>query len=148
MESEGPVPQRLEGLQRLAVLLLRLLLGVVFVMHGSQKLLGGGGIEGFAAGLAKMGIEPHVLLAWVVAITEFVGGICIIFGFLTRFWAAGLVIDMAVAVFKVHLVNGFFVSKNGFELALTLGVLALAVVFTGPGSLSVDRAAGIEKRAG
>jgi putative oxidoreductase len=144
------VPQRLEGLQRLAVLILRLLLGFVFVMHGSQKLLGafgGGGIAGFAAGLARMGIEPHVPLAWVVAITEFVGGICIIIGFLTRFWAAGLVIDMAVAIFKVHLANGFFISKNGFEFVLTLGVMALAVVMMGPGSLSVDRAAGIEKRS-
>ena len=142
------MPQRLEGLQRLAVLMLRLLLGAVFVMHGSQKILGGGGVAGFAGGLAKMGIEPHVPLAWVVAITEFVGGICVFFGFLTRFWAAGLVIDMAVAMFKVHLVNGFFISKNGFELVLTLGVLALAVVFMGPGWPSVDRAAGIEKRAG
>ena len=142
------MPQRLEWLQRLAVLMLRLLLGVVFVMHGSQKLLGGSGVEGFAGMLAKMGIEPHVPLAWVVAITEFVGGICVFFGFLTRFWAAGLAIDMAVAMFKVHLANGFFVSKNGFELPLILGVLALAMVFMGPGSLSVDRAAGLEKRAG
>jgi putative oxidoreductase len=145
------VPQGLEGLQRLAVLILRLLLGFVFVMHGSQKLLGafgGGGIAGFAGVLARSGIEPHVPLAWVVAITEFVGGICIFFGFLTRFWAAGLVIDMAVAFFKVQLVNGFFISKNGFELVLTLGVLALAVVLMGPGSPSVDRATGIEKRAG
>jgi putative oxidoreductase len=139
------VPQRLEGLQRFAVLMLRLLLGFVFVMHGSQKLLGGGGVAGFAGVLAKTGIEPHVPLAWVVAITEFVGGICIIFGFLTRFWAAGLVIDMAVALFKVHLANGFFISKNGFELVLTLGILALAVVFMGPGAPSVDRATGIEK---
>jgi putative oxidoreductase len=114
-------------------------------MHGSQKLLGGGGVAGFAGVLAKTGIEPHVPLAWVVAITEFVGGICIIFGFLTRFWAAGLVIDMAVALFKVHLANGFFISKNGFELVLTLGILALAVVFMGPGAPSVDRATGIEK---
>ena len=145
------MPQRLEGLQRLAVLMLRLLLGFVFVMHGSQKLLGafgGGGIAGFAGMLAKSGIEPHVPLAWVVGITEFVGGICIFFGFLTRFWAAGLVIDMAVALFKVHLVNGFFFSKNGFEFVLTLGVLALAVVLMGPGAPSVDRATGIEKRAG
>jgi putative oxidoreductase len=77
-----------------------------------------------------------------------VGGICVFFGFLTRFWAAGLAIDMAVALFKVHLANGFFISKNGFEFVLTLGVLALAVVFMGPGSPSVDRAAGIEKGAG
>ena len=145
------MPQRLEGLQRLAVLMLRLLLGFVFVMHGSQKLLGafgGGGIAGFAGMLAKSGIEPHIPLAWVVGITEFVGGICVFFGFLTRFWAAGLAIDMAVALFKVHLANGFFISKNGFEFVLTLGVLALAVVFMGPGSPSVDRAVGIEKRAG
>jgi putative oxidoreductase len=144
------VPQRLEGLQRLAVLILRLFLGFVFVMHGSQKLLGafgGGGIAGFAGTLAKYGIEPHMILAWVVGITEFVGGICIFFGFLTRFWAAGLVIDMAVALFKVHLVNGFFISKNGFELVLVLGVMALVVMLTGPGSPSVDRATGIEKAA-
>ena len=142
--------QRLEGLERLALLILRLFLGVVFVMHGSQKLLGafgGSGIAGFAGLLAKYGIEPHVLWAWVVAITEFVGGICILFGFLTRFWAAGLVIDMTVAVVKVHLVNGFFWTKGGFEFVLTLGIIALVLLMTGPGSLSMDRAIGIEKRA-
>jgi putative oxidoreductase len=144
------VSQRLEGLERLALLILRLFLGVVFVMHGSQKLLGafgGSGIAGFAGLLAKYGIEPHVLWAWVVAITEFVGGICILFGFLTRFWAAGLVIDMAVAVVKVHLVNGFFWTKGGFEFVLTLGVIALVLLMTGPGAMSMDRAIGIEKRA-
>jgi putative oxidoreductase len=144
------VPQRLEGLQRLAVLILRLCLGFVFVMHGSQKLLGafgGAGIAGFAGVLARSGIEPHVPLAWVVAITEFVGGMCIFFGLLTRFWAAGLVIDMAVTILKVHLVNGFFISKNGFEFALTLGVMALVVVMAGPGPMSMDRATGLEKRS-
>ena len=82
-----------------------------------------------------------------MAITEFVGGICILFGFLTRFWAAGLVIDMTVAVVKVHLVNGFFWTKGGFEFVLTLGIIALVLLMTGPGSLSMDRAIGIEKRA-
>ncbi len=142
------MPQRLEGLERLAVLILRLSLGFVFVMHGSQKLLGafgGGGIAGVTGMLTKIGMEPAHILAWVLSITEFVGGVCLILGFLTRFWAAGLVIDMAVAVFKVHLANGFFASKNGFELPLALGVMALAVMLTGPGSLSVDRATGIEK---
>jgi len=144
------VPQRLEGLERLAVLILRLFLGFAFMMHGSQKLLGafgGGGVSGVAGMLGKLGIEPSHLWAWVVSITEFVGGVCLFFGFLTRFWAAGLVIDMAVAVVKVHLVNGFFVGKNGVELPLTFGVIALVIVLTGPGSLSMDRAIGIEKRA-
>jgi putative oxidoreductase len=144
------VPQRLEGLERLAVLILRLFLGFAFMMHGSQKLLGafgGGGVSGVASMLGKFGIEPSHLWAWVVSITEFVGGVCLFFGFLTRFWAAGLVIEMAVAVVKVNLVNGFFAVKNGAELPLTFGVIALAIVLTGPGSMSMDRAIGIEKRA-
>src|SRR4030095_352150 len=125
-ESEAPVPQRLEGVQRVGVLIFGLFLCFVFVMCGAQKLLGafgGPGIAGFAGMLARFGIEPHVPLAWVVAITEFVGGICIFFGLLTRFWAAGLVIDMAVAILKVNLVNGFFISKNCFALPLTRRVI-------------------------
>ena len=143
------MPQRLEGLERLAVLILRLFLGFSFMMHGSQKLLGafgGGGVAGVAGMLSKLGLEPSQILAWVLSITEFVGGVCVFLGFLTRFWAAGLVIDMAVAIFKVHGANGFFASKNGFELPLAFGVMALVILLTGSGSLSVDRATGIEKR--
>jgi len=142
------VPQRLEGLERLAVLILRLFLGFTFMMHGSQKLLGafgGGGLAGVAGMLSKLGVEPAQIWAWVLSITEFVGGVCVFLGFLARFWAAGLVIDMAVAIFKVHMANGFFASKNGFELPLAFGVMALVILLTGPGSLSVDRATRIEK---
>jgi putative oxidoreductase len=142
------LPQRLEGLERLAVLILRLFLGFAFMMHGSQKLLGafgGPGIAGVAGMLTKLGLEPAQILAWVLSITEFVGGVCLVLGFLTRFWAAGLVIDMGVAIAKVHMPNGFFASKNGFELPLAFGVMALVILLTGPGSLSVDRATGIEK---
>lgn len=142
------MPQRLEGLERLAVLILRLFLGFAFMMHGSQKVLGafgGPGISGVAGMLTKLGLEPAQILAWVLSITEFVGGICLVLGFLTRFWAAGLVIDMGVAIAKVHMPNGFFASKNGFELPLAFGVMALVILLTGPGSLSVDRATGIEK---
>ncbi len=142
------MPRRLEGLERLAVLILRLFIGFAFMMHGSQKLLGafgGGGVAGVTGMLSKIGVEPAHVLAWVLSVTEFAGGVCVFFGFLTRFWAAGLVIDMAVAIFKVHLPNGFFASKNGFELPLAFGVMALFILLTGPGSLSVDRATGIEK---
>jgi putative oxidoreductase len=142
------LPQRLEGLERLAVLILRLFLGFAFMMHGSQKLLGafgGPGIAGVAGMLTKLGLEPAQILAWVLSITEFVGGVCLVLGFLTRFWAAGLVIDMGVAIAKIHMPNGFFASKNGFELPLAFGVMALVILLTGPGSLSVDRATGIEK---
>jgi len=135
-------------LERLAVLILRLFLGFAFMMHGSQKVLGafgGPGIAGVAGMLTKLGLEPAQILAWVLSVTEFVGGICLVLGFLTRFWAAGLVIDMGVAIAKVHMTNGFFASKNGFELPLAFGVMALVILLTGPGSLSVDRATGIEK---
>ena len=143
--------QRLAGLERLAVLILRLFIGFAFTMHGSQKLLGafgGGGIAWVTGMLTKIGLEPANILAWVLSITEFVGGVCVFFGFLTRFWAAGLVIDMSVAILKVHMPNGFFAAKNGFELPMSFGVMALVILLTGPGSLSVDRATGIEKGGG
>jgi putative oxidoreductase len=95
--------------------------------------------------LSKLGVEPAQIWAWVLSITEFVGGICVVLGFLTRFWTAGLVIDMAVAIFKIHMPNGFFMAKNGFELPMAFGVMALVILPTGPGSFSIDRATRIEK---
>src|SRR3989442_15225404 len=97
-------------------LVLQLFLGFVFVMHGSQKLFGafgGSGVAGLAAYFAKLGLEPSVLWAWVVTITEFFGGLCIFFGFLTRFWAAGLVIDMTGAGLKAHVPHGFIWGTAG-----------------------------------
>lgn len=136
-------------LERWALLILRLFLGFVFMMHGAQKLFGafgGSGVKGLAAYFAKLGLEPSLPLAWVVTITEFFGGICIILGLLTRFWAAGLVIDMTVAVLKVHIPNGFFWGRGGFEFPLTLAVIALVVVLAGPSMMAVDRAIGLERR--
>jgi putative oxidoreductase len=143
--------QRLEGRERWAIVILQILVGFVFAMHGSQKLFGafgGGGIAGTAAFFTKFGIVPGLFWAWVVSITEFVGGLSIMAGFLTRFWAAGLVIDMIVAVIKVNWANGFFGGRGafGFELPLTFGVMALMLVLTGPSFVSVDRATGLERR--
>jgi putative oxidoreductase len=141
--------QRLKGLERWAILVLQVFLGFVFVMHGAQKLFGafgGSGVTGLAGFFTKLGLEPPLFWAWVVTITEFFGGLCIIAGLFTRFWAAGLVIDMAVAVLKVHLPNGFFWGKSGFEFPLTLGVMALMLVLAGPSFLAVDRLIGVERR--
>lgn len=141
--------QRVEGLERWALVILQLFLGFVFVMHGSQKLFGafgGSGVAGATAYFAKLGLVPSAFWAWVVTITEFFGGLCIFFGVLTRVWAAGLVIDMTVAVLKVHVPNGFFWGKGGVEFPLTLGVIALVLVLAGPSFLAVDRAIGVERR--
>jgi putative oxidoreductase len=96
----------------------------------------------------KLGITPAAFWVWVVTITEFFGGLSIVLGLLTRFWAAGLVIDMAVAILKNHINVGFFwlTPGGGLEFPLTLGVLALAIVLLGPSFLAVDRAIGLERR--
>jgi putative oxidoreductase len=145
------VLHRLEGGERWAVLLLQLFLGFVFAMHGAQKLFGpafyGFPWEGYLGFFAKVGIWPASLWLWVVTITEFFGGICVFFGFLTRIWAAGLVIDMVVAILKVHINVGFFwlMQGGGLEFPLTLGVLAASLFLLGPSFLSVDRAIGLER---
>lgn len=75
---------------------------------------------------------------------RFVGGICIIFGFLTRFWAAGIAIDMAVAAINWNWQFGWNWLKGGYEFPLTLGAIALFLVLTGPSALALDRVIGLE----
>ena len=135
-----------------ATLILRVVLGVIFMLHGSQKLFGvfppGFPVPALAAFFTKIGIHPGLFWAWVVAIVEFLGGSFLIFGFLTRYVAALLVIDMIVAVLKVNLWNGFFWLRpgGGWEFPFTLGIIALVLVLSGSGGLSVDQAIGFEKR--
>src|SRR5690625_6277763 len=81
----------------LGVLILRLAAGIVFFMHGAQKILGwfgGGGLDGTISFMNSLGISTF--LAYVASFWEFLGGIFLILGFLTRFWSAGLVIHMLV----------------------------------------------------
>jgi putative oxidoreductase len=141
--------QRMEGAERWAVVILQVTLGFLFIMHGAQKLgaFQGPGVAGLAAMFQKYGLAPASFWAWVVTLTEFVGGLCVLVGFLTRVWAVGLVIDMTVAVFKVHYPT-FFWGRGGLEFPMTLGVMALMLVLTGPSFVSVDRRIGLERRTG
>lgn len=121
-----------------AVLLLRVVLGVVFFAHGAQKVLGwwgGPGLAGTVQFMAGMGIPAF--LAYAAAFTEFLGGIFLILGFLTRISAVGIGITMLVAIFMVHLKQGFF-APGGIEYSLTLGVISLVILLLGPGRYSVD----------
>ena len=127
--------------------LIRFITGLILMPHGAGKLFGwfgGRGIEGTAAGFAKMGLEPALPLANVVGVTEFFGGLLVAIGLLTRPAAIGIVAIMAVAVFQVHLKNGFFWFNGGYEYPLLWGIVALAIVFCGGGALSVDRKIGKE----
>lgn len=128
------------------LLILRIVLGVIFIAHGGQKTFGwfgGHGIEGFAAHMSTMGMPAF--MAYVAAYTELLGGIAVIAGLLTRLSALGITCVMIVAIWKVHGPNGLFLNimcepnkGHGFEFALALLGMALCLVFTGAGKISLD----------
>ncbi|HKC43424.1 MAG TPA: DoxX family protein [Burkholderiales bacterium] len=130
-----------ESLQELVYPLIRVTSGVFLTMHGGQKLFGwfAGDIDRVAGGFAKFGLEPALPLAYLVGIVEFFGGLCIALGLFTRFWAAGCVILLAVAVFRVHLENGFFWTQGGFEYPLMWMLISIAILIRGGGRYSLDR---------
>jgi putative oxidoreductase len=122
---------------------MRFCVGAIIIPHGYPKLFEGG--TAAAAGtIAKLGLQPALAWAYLVGVTEFVGGILLAVGFLTRLAALAFVIEFVVIVFAVKFGSGFFGFKGGFELELLLGLLCLAIFFGGGGKLSVDRAIGRE----
>jgi putative oxidoreductase len=121
------------------ITVLRVVIGVVFLMHGWQKVFQNT-IPGTQAGFAGMGIPAAELVAPVVAILELAGGAALIVGLLTRPVALLLALVSAGAMFLVHLDAGFFAGNGGYEFVLTLAVVALAVALIGPGQWSADAA--------
>jgi putative oxidoreductase len=127
---------------------LRLAVGTMFVAHGAQKLFGawgGPGLSATAASLARLGLTPAYPFAVLVGVVEFCGGVLIALGGGTLWVSLALFIDMAMAVYKVHYVNGFFLDwagaphrGHGFEFHLVVLGALLSLVLTGPGALSVD----------
>jgi putative oxidoreductase len=126
--------------------LVRFVAGAFLMPHGAQKLFGlfGGEISGTAGLFAKIGLEPALPLAYLVGCTEFFGGLLIAIGFLTRPAALATAFLLGIAVVKVHLSNGFFWTKLGFEYPLFWMVVQIAILMRGAGPLSVDRAIGRE----
>lgn len=116
--------------------ILRLVLGAVFIAHGGQKLFVYG-LDGVTEAFGGMGLPFAGLLAPVVALAEFVGGIALIVGLFTRLSAVVLAATMLGAVTIVHLPAGFFL-PNGYEFALTMLGGAIAIALTGPGSYSAE----------
>ncbi len=133
-------------MEDVALLVLRLVLGGVFVAHGAQKLFGsfgGPGIEGTTGFHEQLGIEPARPMAVLAGLTEFLGGILVVAGFLTPLAALALIGVMAVAVLTVKLKNGFFAANDGYEYNLVLAAIALALVLAGGGAYGLDAAFGI-----
>ena len=127
-----------------ALAVLRIVLGVTFILHGGQKLFVFG-FDGVTGAFAQMGIPAPGLLGPFVAFVEFFGGIAILFGLLTRLAALGIGATMAVAILTVHLENGFF-APTGVEFPLALLASAIALVIAGAGDFSLDALIG--KRLG
>lgn len=129
------------------ILLLRLIIGTVYVMHGYLALvvLGPQTVAGY---ITRMGYPSAfgTVLAWYLVAAHLVGGILIIIGLWTRWAALANIPPMASAVFLLHLRQGFFMtpvgptSAGGYEFSLTVLVATIALVFLGSGAASADGA--------
>ncbi|WP_085724961.1 DoxX family protein [Pseudomonas sp. R37(2017)] len=122
---------------------LRIVVGIVFAAHGSQKLFGafgGYGLAGTAQYMESIGLTPGYLMATLAGGTEFFAGLALIIGLLVRPAALGLTFLSLVAIFSVHISNGLFMANNGYEFALALLGGSIAVLIEGAGKLSADRA--------
>ena len=128
-------------------LILRVLMGTLFMGHGLQKLrgwFGGYGLEGTGQYFESLGLRPGKRHATVAGAAETAGGALLALGFLTPVASAALIGTMATAVKTVHLEKGPWVSEGGWEYnAVVIAALA-ALTETGPGALSLDRSIGTE----
>lgn len=128
--------------------LLRLAAGTVFAAHGLQKLLGiwgGPGLSGTVHMVQRLGLGYAYPLAILLILTETIGGALLIAGWWTLWASAALLVDMAIAVWKVHYANGFFMNwtlapgkGHGIEYNLVLIGALLCLMLGGPGALSLD----------
>lgn len=126
----------------LAALILRVGLGLALIPHGAQKLFGwfgGYGLEGTGQWMDSIGLQPGMLMAALAGSAEFFGGLALVLGLLTRPAAALTAFTMLVAIFSVHIGNGFFMSNNGYEYGFVLLVASLSLLVSGGGKFSLDR---------
>jgi putative oxidoreductase len=131
----------------LALLVLRVVVGLLFVGHGAQKLFGvfgGGGLEGTTGMFDNIGLQPGWLHARAAGTAEFAGGLLLALGLFTPFAAAALIGVMTAAVITVHARNGIWNSNQGYEFNLVMAAVAFALAAIGAGGWSLDNAFGFD----
>jgi putative oxidoreductase len=131
----------------LALLVLRVVLGLLFVGHGSQKLFGafgGPGLKGTADMFDAISLRPGHLHARAAGMAEVVGGVLLALGLLTPVGAAMVIAVMVAAIITVHLQKGIWNIDGGYEYDLVLIAAAFALAGVGPGGWSLDNALGID----
>jgi len=123
------------------LLVLRLVLGISFLGHGSQKMFGwfgGYGIAGTAGFLESIGVKPGKPAAFLAAAAELGGGALVLLGLFTSLGALLITGVMAVAIATVHIKKGFWNANGGFEYNLTIIAAVIALASTGPGAYTIQ----------
>jgi putative oxidoreductase len=131
----------------IGLLILRVVVGALFVGHGTQKLFGwfgGHGMEGTAGFMESIRYRHGRLAALLAGLAETVSGLLLILGFVIPLAAAGIIAVMLNAMATVHFRSGLWNANGGIELPLLYAVTAAALSFTGPGSFSLDRVFGLD----
>lgn len=125
----------------IGLLLIRLVIGLAFVGHGTQKLFGwfgGYGLKGTGGWMESIGIKPGVTMALLAGLAELIGGALFAAGLFTPLAAALIAVTMLVAIVKVHAPNGFWVSQNGYEFNLVLIAVVIGIALIGPGQYALS----------
>src|ERR1700742_4054815 len=126
-----------------ALLLMRVTIGVTMMLHGFNHWRGGGKIAGTARWFSGLGLRYGTLQAWMNVVTELGAGLLLIAGLATPLACAAVISVMLIAGLLAHRRNGFFVFRDGYEYVLVLSAVCLALAMLGPGRASLDNAAGI-----
>lgn len=117
----------------IALAIVRIMVGVTFILHGAQKvfgLFGGPGLHGFAQWAAGYSISPS--LAYIAAFAEFIGGVLLTVGVMIHLGGAMVIGVMLGAIFLIHGTNHYFIQNNGFEYPFVLTVLTIALMIAYP----------------
>lgn len=125
----------------IGLLIIRLVIGLLFVGHGAQKLFGwfgGYGLKGTGGWFESIGMKPGVTMALIAGLAELIGGILFTLGLLTPLAAIMIAGTMVMAIVKVHAANGLWSTANGYEYNLTLIAVAIGIALMGPGQYALD----------
>nr|WP_188646275.1 DoxX family protein [Marinithermofilum abyssi] len=120
----------------IGLFIIRLVVGLTFAGHGTQKLFGwfgGHGLKGTGGFFESIGIRPGVTMAFLAGASELVAGLLFAAGVWVPVAAALIVLTMLVAIVKVHGQNGFWITEGGIEYNVILIAVAVGVALTGPG---------------
>ncbi|MBZ5752514.1 DoxX family protein [Metabacillus rhizolycopersici] len=125
----------------IGLLLIRLVIGLLFIGHGTQKLFGwfgGYGLKGTGDWMDSLGLKPGMTMALLAGLTELIGGILLVLGLLTPLAGLMIAATMVMAIVKVHGPNGLWSTQNGYEYNLTLLAVAIGIALIGPGQYALD----------